>query len=148
MTVELTTFLPCIRMNKTEYNEERCRCFTVYDVKSKHSILVHIWHLKGAVAFLTGHWIATVTAKLSRKRQMMQMRSLNRQDTIDVRYAWNEFEGGPHNFVLVWTNFGCQFSPCCAMNWFWFQCTKIRTQFMDYAPLHMHNRLLNTAVCL
>jgi len=68
-----TTFLPCILMNETGYNKECCRFFTAYDIKSSCSIAVHIQCLKGAVAFLTGHWITTVAAKIQEKNTMMQI---------------------------------------------------------------------------
>jgi len=39
ITVELTTFLPCILMSKTECNEECCGCFTTFDIKCSCSNL-------------------------------------------------------------------------------------------------------------
>jgi len=54
-------------MNEMGSNEERCRFFMACDVKSSRSISVHIQCLKGAVAFLTDHWITTVAAKIQEK---------------------------------------------------------------------------------
>ena len=109
-----------------------------------------VW--KELLPFLLAIGSPQVAAKIQEKRQMMQMRSLNRQDTIDIRYGiyawmqWNEFKGGPHfsgnQFWVV------SFHHVLLWNWFWFQCTKIRTQLMNYAPLCMCNKLLSTAVCL
>ena len=38
ITVELTTFLPCSLMSKTEYNGKCCGYFTACDVKRSRSI--------------------------------------------------------------------------------------------------------------